>query len=245
MPFLSIAIATTLLLLIIITSSVTSVRNEDGEWGVPNNTLTISGTNNQLYLIDIQNSYPNVDWSTLDRLYIDAGQYKFIRIGNLPNRNASRPLIITNINGQVRVGGLDHYYLMSISGGTNWILTGKYDPISMTGDSNFTGHGHGGGGDYASSQGTYGIYVDDEFRTFGTGNSGIGINSKVPALNNTNYNQIHKSQLSSTVPYPITSDFEISFVEVTKVGFAGMTIKTDNLNETILNATGYTLTITP
>ena len=121
MPFLSIAIATTLLLLIIITSSVTSVRNEDGEWGMPNNTLTISGTNNQLYLIDIQNTYSNVDWSTLDRLYIDAGQYKFIRIGNLPNRNASRPLIITNINGQVRVGGLDHYYLMSISGGTNWI----------------------------------------------------------------------------------------------------------------------------
>ena len=232
MPF-SIAIATTLLLLIIIISSVTSVRNEDGEWGVPNNTLTVSGTDNQLYLIDIQNSYPNVDWSTLDRLYIDAGQYKFIRIGNLPNRNASRPLIITNINGQVRVGGLDHYYLMSISGGTNWILTGKYDPISMTGDSNFTGHGGGGGGDYASSQGTYGIYVDDEFRTFGTGNSGIGVASKVPMK--------PESNVSLIVPYPITSDFEISFVEVTKVGFAGFTIKTDNLNQTILNATGYTI----
>ena len=224
MPFLSTA---TTLLLLITTSSVHAITP------IPINSLNsliVSPTNNQLYLIDIQQSYPSVDWSTLDRLYIEAGQYKFIRIGNLPNRNASRPLIITNINGQVRVGGLDHYYLLSLSGGTNWILTGKYDPISMTGDSNFTGHGGGGGDNYANSQGTYGIYVDDEFRTFGTGNSGIAVGSKVP-----------ESQVNSTVPYPITSDFEISFCEITKVGFAGMTIKSDGLKQTILDSTGYTI----
>lgn len=182
-----------------------SARNDDGEWGVPVNTFEIPVSNpaHGLYLINIQNSYPNVDWSTLDRLYIPAGQYKFIKIGNLPDRAPDRPLIITNKGGQVRVGGLDMYYLVSIFGGSNWIFTGKYDPISLTGDANYPGHKNG---NYASSQGTYGILVDDEYRTFGTGNSGVVVGDR-------------------NVP---TTDFEISFLEICKVGFAGMAIKSDD-----------------
>ena len=188
-----------------------SPRNPDGEWGAPQFTLTIPapalgyGT----YLIDIQASYPAVDWSTLDRLYFEAGEYKYLRIGNLPMRSPDRPLIITNINGQVRVGGQGHYYLFGLSGGANWVVTGKYDPISLTGDAAFPGHR---GNNYTNTRGTYGILVDDDFYRFGTGNSGIGVSSNVPV----------------GVVRPSTSDYELSFIEIREVGFAGMSLKTDD-----------------
>ena len=187
------------------------VRNPDGEWGVPENTLTIPAPNpgQGLYLIDIQDSYPNVDWDTLDRLYLEGGEYKFLRLGNLPERSPDRPLVITNINGQVRVGGQGHYYLLVLSGGANWILTGKFDPISRTGDPQYPGHK---GNDYTDTRGRYGILVDDDFHNFGSGNSGITVGSKVP----------------DGIVNPPTSDFEISFIEIREVGFAGMSIKTDN-----------------
>ncbi|WP_223787113.1 hypothetical protein [Marinicella meishanensis] len=35
------------------------------------------------YFIDIQASFPQVNFSTLDRLYIPAGHYSFYRIGQL------------------------------------------------------------------------------------------------------------------------------------------------------------------
>ncbi|MAB78613.1 MAG: carbohydrate-binding protein [Planctomycetes bacterium] len=188
-----------------------SPRNPDGEWGVPQFTLTIAAPPLGLgtYLVDIQASYPAVDWNTLDRLYLEGGEYKFIRIGNLPVRSPDRPLIITNINGRVRVGGQDHYYLFSLSGGSNWIVTGKYDPISLTGDAAFPGHR---GNDYTNTRGTYGILVDDDFRSFGTGNSGIGVGSQVPV----------------GIVNPPTSDYELSFIEIREVGFAGMALKTDD-----------------
>ena len=48
-----------------------SERNPDGEWGVPEFTLTIAAPalGQGLYLVDIQASYPSVDWNTLDRIY--------------------------------------------------------------------------------------------------------------------------------------------------------------------------------
>ena len=186
-------------------------RNPDGEWGTPQFTLTIPAppAGQGLYLIDIQASYPDVDWNTLDRIYLEGGEYKFLRIGNLPMRSPERPLIITNTNGQVRVGGQDHYYLLVLSGGSNWILTGKHDPISLTGDAAFPGHR---GNNYAETRGTYGILVDDDFRSFGTGNSGIAVGSQVPV----------------GIVNPPTTDFEISFIEIREVGFAGMSIKTDD-----------------
>ena len=54
-------------------------------------------------------------------------------------------------------------------GGSNWILTGKYDAVEQTGDVEFTGHQNGR---YADTAGTYGILIDAEY---GTGESGLGV----------------------------------------------------------------------
>jgi hypothetical protein len=188
-----------------------SQRNPDGQWGVPQFTLTVPAPplGQGVYLVDIQASYPAIDWSTLDRLYLEGGEYKYLRIGNLPARSPNRPLVITNINGQVRVGGQDHYYLFVLSGGANWIVTGKYDPISLTGDAAFVGHRDN---DYTNTRGAYGILVDDDFRLFGTGNSGISVGSSVPV----------------GIVNPPTTDYELSFLEIREVGFAGMTLKTND-----------------
>lgn len=151
-----------------------------------------------MYYIDVQASFPNVDWQNIDRLYIPAGHYPYIRLGNLPNRDPSKPLIITNLGGQVRVGGLNHHYLFSVGGGSNWTITGCYDPVSETGDAAFPGHR---GGAFANSQGTYGIRVDDDFVRESV--SGLSIGGGA-------------------------THFEISCVEISEVGFAGLLLKTDN-----------------
>ena len=114
---------------------------------------------NGLYRPDIQDSYPQVNWQTLDVLCLPAGQFKFIRIGNLPDRTAKAPLTITNCAGQTRVGGLGHYYLFVLGGGSHWRLTGEYSEQSGTGHPDLRGHADGR---YANSQGSYGILVDDE-----------------------------------------------------------------------------------
>ena len=192
-------------------STAQGLLNPDGEWGAPEFTLTVAAPplGQGVYLVDIQASYPAIDWNTLDRLYLEGGEYKFLRIGNLPVRSPDRPLIITNIHGQVRVGGQGHYYLFVLSGGANWIVTGKYDPISLTGDAAFPGHR---GNNYINTRGTYGILVDDDFNLFGTGFSGIVVGSKVPV----------------GVVNPPTTDYELSFIEIREVGFAGMALKTDD-----------------
>ena len=168
-------------------------------------TIPVSNPQNGLYLPDIQNSYQAVDWQSLDVLCIPGAQYKFINIGNLPQRSTGHPLIITNCAGQVRVGGLGHYYLLRLAGGSNWKLTGRYVP-GLSGDSGFPGHA---GGNYAYSAGRYGILVDDETIAEG-GPSGMSITGGA-------------------------TDFEIEFVEVTRVGFAGMSIKTDNDGSATMN----------
>ncbi len=178
-----------------------------GRWGVPENVFTLPqvAEGSGYYYPDVQSSFPLVDWQTLDRLYIPAGHYKFIRIGNLPLRDPSRPLVITNQGGQVRVGGLGHYYLFVIGGGTNWILTGRFDPDSQTGNSRYPGHW---GGAYAGSRNRYGIMVDDDF--VGGSISGISVGGEA-------------------------SDFEIEFVEIREVGFAGMVLKTDDNGSATMN----------
>ena len=172
----------------------------EGVWGTPTITFTLPKpeAGKGIYLPDVQESHPDVDWQALERLYIPAGHYPFIRLGNLPERSADNPLVITNKDGQVRIGGLDHHYLFVIGGGSNWVLTGRYDPVSQTGDENFPGHR---GGAFANSQGTYGIVVDDEFVRESV--SGIGIGGRA-------------------------TDFEVEYVEITRVGFAGMLVKTDD-----------------
>jgi len=176
----------------------------DGAFGAPATTFTLPAslagkiTSDSIYLADIQATFPDVDWAQLDRLYIPAGHYKFISIGNLPVRSASRRLVISNSGGQVRVGALGHYYLLNLSGGANWVLTGRYDPVSKTGDAAYPGHR---GGRFAHSQGTYGIVVDDAFVASGV--SGLAVHGGA-------------------------TDFEIEYVEIARVAFAGIMAKTDN-----------------
>lgn len=133
-----------------------------GRWGIPTTTFTLPGPNGSggLYYPDVQASFPQVDWANLDRLYIPAGHYAYIRLGNFPDRSPDDPLIITNSGGQVRVGALGHYYLFVLGGGSGWVVTGRYDPVSQTGHVDYPGHA---GDAYANSAGTYGLYVNDEY----------------------------------------------------------------------------------
>lgn len=166
----------------------------------PQSTFTIPyPSNGNLYLPNIQQTYPNVDWSTLDRLYISAGQYGLIKIGNLPARSANRPLVITNKGGQVRVGGIQWYYVFTLEGGSNWILTGEYDADAQTGDVNFPGHK---GNNYSNTRDRYGILIDDNFNPQ-YDNSGLTIGGRA-------------------------TDFEVSYVEIRNMGFAGVNMKTNN-----------------
>jgi len=175
-------------------------RLPDGRFGEATETFTIPAPDEGmgLYIPDVQDRFGEVDWDTLDRLYIPAGHYPFINLGNLPERDPSEPLVITNLGGQVRVGGLDHHYLFILSGGSGWVLSGRYDPISATGDEGFPGHRDNR---YANSRDTYGILVDDELVRDSV--SGLAIGGGA-------------------------TEFEVEFVEVTQVGFAGMLVKTDD-----------------
>ena len=218
-----------------------------------NVTLPLPDANGGMYVIDVQASYPAANWSDVDQLYIPAEHYKYMRIGNLPHRcgGNQKPLVITNLGGQVRVGGLGHYYIMGISGGCNWVLTGKYDPTEETGDIKFQGHA---GGKYADSQGSYGILIDDAYSACEDGQDGCPYNLtscadrpvpcpyEVPGL-------AIGSNAPSSQPQPPTSDFEISYVEMRDTGFAGLSIKTDNKkelpcgigNQTCSSMTNYTM----
>jgi hypothetical protein len=152
----------------------------------------------ELYHPDLVKDFPDVDFTTLDRLYIPAGEYKTILLGKLPDRAPAHPLVITNLGGQVKVGGQAANYVFSLSGGTNWILTGRYDPTSKTGDAAFRGHAEGA---YAHSQGSYGIWIDDAFSK--TGLTGLAVGGGA-------------------------SDFELDCFEVARVDFAGIVAKTDD-----------------
>jgi len=160
--------------------------------------LPAANANGELYYPDVIASFPEVNFSTLDRLYVAAGEYRTILLGNLPERTLERPLVITNLGGQVKVGGRAANYVMSLGGGKNWILTGRYDPISKTGDAEFRGHAEGA---YAHSQGSYGFFIDDAFSKEGL--TGLSIGSKA-------------------------TDFELDCVEVARAEFAGIVAKTDN-----------------
>ncbi len=172
-----------------------------GVFGDAETTFTfpeMSGDLPRLAYQDVQDAFPEVDWETLDRLYIPANHYGSVLLGNLPERSPERRLVITNIGGQVRIGGGGFGYNLKLQGGTNWTLTGRYDPESETGHEGFRGHAEG---DYAHSQGSYGIFIDDEFSKEGL--SGIYVGSGA-------------------------SDFEIDAVEVTRAEFAGISAKTDD-----------------
>lgn len=176
---------------------------EDGRFGVPETTFTLpipsaSEGPPALYHPDLAADFPEVDFSTLDRLYIQGARYRSVLLGGLPQRSAERPLVITNLNGQVEVGGDAANYVFVLQGGSNFVLTGRYDPLSQTGDAAFRGHA---GGAYAHSQGSYGFLIDDQFSKEGL--SGLAVGSGA-------------------------TDFELEFLEVTRAEFAGILVKTDD-----------------
>ncbi|MEZ4439456.1 MAG: right-handed parallel beta-helix repeat-containing protein [Polyangiaceae bacterium] len=165
-----------------------------GRFGVPTSTFTLP-TETSTYYPDVQASFPEVDWQNLDRLYIPAGEYPSLNLGNLPERDPSKPLVITNLGGQVKIGPNDNgNFIWSMSGGSGWILTGRYDPESQTGDEQFPGHRCGA---YAESRGRYGFLSDDAF-------------------------DLDAPYLHMGIAVSDASDFEIEHIEVTRSGFAGI-----------------------
>lgn len=170
-----------------------------GHFGVPTSTFTLpvqgSGASQTLAYDDVQKSFPSVDWTTLERLYLPAGSYQELQLGNLPARDPAHPLVITNKGGQVFVGNNPNgNYIWSMGGGSGWVLTGRYDPDSKTGDAGFPGHRCG---KYASSQGTYGIVSDDGFA-------------------------FSAPYLHMGLAVGSATKFEIEYVEVLRSGFAGI-----------------------
>ncbi len=172
-----------------------------GRFGTAENTFTLprpAGDAPALSHPDLMGDFPEVDWETLDRLYIPAGEYETILLGGLPEREADKKLVITNIDGQVKVGGHAATFVFSIRGGKNWVLTGRFDPDSKTGDTGYRGHAEGA---FAHSQGTYGIFIDDAFSA--EGHTGLSIGEGA-------------------------TDFEIDCIEIARAEFAGIVAKTDD-----------------
>jgi hypothetical protein len=178
------------------TDGPTGSCEDFGHFGTPTVSFTLPAGKPTLSYPDVQKSFPDVDWQKLERLYIPAGKYKTFELGNLPLREASSPLVITNSGGQVQVGpNLGGNFIWAINGGSNWVLTGRYDPDSKTGDEHFPGHRCG---KYANSRGSYGFLSDDAFdHTAQYTHMGLAIGGGA-------------------------TDFELEYVEVTRSGFAGI-----------------------
>ncbi|MFP2962662.1 carbohydrate-binding protein [Myxococcus sp. 1LA] len=178
-----------------------------GHFGPPGNTFTLPGpnANGELYVPDVQARFPDVDWRTLDRLYVPAGNYTLINLGNLPERTAARPLVVTNSGGQVVMRprpGSTQGYIWSMGGGSHWVLTGRYDAESGTGHADFPGHRCGA---YATSRERYGFLSDDAFLS--EGHMGLGIGG--------------------------AHSFEVEFIEITRAGFAGLRINRSGSGGTV------------
>lgn len=172
-----------------------------GRFGAPTVTYELAPNTSDggLYVKDVVAllTEKGIDPQKIDRLYLKGGRYAFVYLGNLPKRDRKRPLVITNRGGQVKIGALRDGYVLSLNGGSGWVLTGRNDPDSQTGDPGFPGHE---GCRYANSRDTYGILSDDEFRTSGSFGIGVGAGA---------------------------TDFELEFLEIRRSGFAGVVLKTD------------------
>lgn len=167
-----------------------------GHFGTPSSTFELPTVDGEgIYYDDIQAAFPEVDWSDVDRLYVPAGSYPQMLIGNLPERDAADPLVITNYGGQVRIGPSDPpgNYLWSMGGGSNWVITGRYDPESGTGSEDAPGHRCG---EYGTARGRYGFWSDDAFAQRQYLHMGISIGD--------------------------ATDFELEYLEIERSGFAGI-----------------------
>jgi len=177
-------------------STAPSACDDFGDFSAPNLTFTLPAGKAIISYPDVQKSFPDVDWQNLDRLYVPAGKYKSFELGNLPRREPNRKLVITNVGGQVQVGpNIGGNFIWSIGGGSNWILTGRYDPDSKTGDEAFPGHRCGA---YENSRGKYGFLSDDAFDHSGQyTHMGLAVGGGA-------------------------TDFELEYLEITRSGFAGI-----------------------
>ncbi len=147
-----------------------SSRYQPGRWPAPTTTFTLP-TDKPLYYPDLQKSFPAVAWNVIDRLYIPAGKYGPVVLGNLPNRTPQMPLIITNLGGQVLIESTNGTARLELAGGANWALTARPDPAAGIGDAAFPGHWNA---DYAHSHRRYGIEIHQKFVTY----SGIKVSAK-------------------------------------------------------------------
>ncbi len=168
------------------TSTSVDITEDQPDWPEVKNTFVID----HHYHGDIQASYPDIDWQTLDRLYIPAGEYQTLWLGNLPTRSHDRPLVISNYGGQVIVRNK-----LVLRGGSNWVFTGKFDEALQIGHEDYQGHAYG---QYPNSPGNYGIWIDQNY----SGGNGMLVQGGA-------------------------TDFELEFLEISHVGFAGINIKTD------------------
>lgn len=167
-----------------------------GHFGVPTTMFELPVTDGEgIYYDDVQAAFPEVDWADVDRLYIPGGSYPSLLLGNLPDRDPADPLVITNSGGQVRIGPSDPpgNYLWSIGGGSNWVITGRWDPDSQTGSEDAPGHRCG---DYANARGHYGFWSDDAFAQRQYLHMGIAVGD--------------------------ATDFELEYLEIERSGFAGI-----------------------
>ncbi len=85
-----------------------------------------------LYHPDLAGDFPDVDFATLDRLYIPAGSTG--ASCSAVSRSATRSAARRHESGWAGEGGRRRrQYVFVMQGGTNWILTGRYDPDSRDG----------------------------------------------------------------------------------------------------------------
>jgi hypothetical protein len=175
-----------------------------GRYGQAKETFTLPIEGDGIYYPDVQASFPEVAWATIDRLYIPAGSYLQIQIGNLPDRDPADPLVITNLGGQVRIGPTapNDNYIWVMSGGSNWILTGRWDPDSGTGDEAFPGHRCGA---YGTAREHYGFWSDDAF--------------------------LKRMYLHMGISVSDATAFEIEFLEIERSGFAGIRLLNDPMTD--------------
>lgn len=140
------------------------------------------------------NTFTLDNTSSCKKVLIKGGIYNEIRIENPNvNGNSTCPIIITNYDGQVICKSL------TVAGMSNIRITGKYDPVNGTGDTNFRGH------DSAHAYSQYGIKVSNDW-----GGNVASFLITIEGFGNS------------------VTDYELDYVESGNGGYANV-FKTDNV----------------
>jgi len=143
------------------------------------------------------NEFANLDYP--NKILIKGAYYTLLslRLTHVVGPSTEQRIPITNFLGQVRTP------IVRLYDGTNWRITGEYDPAAGTGSPYFTGCVKNGSGvDYSFSNGTYGIWANNEWQS--------------------------ESGLSCLSIDDTASHFEVDHIEISDGGFAGLLVKDDN-----------------